>query len=558
MKTAIYLVTGILLLLISNIVRSQDNKSKNAGSQQSSMTITCTSDLYPMASQWVNEYAGLKPGVKISLTEIPDNRTETSENLSFVSTQSMPPIIKGTDWKMVIGRDVIVPIINSGNPFLTLLTRNGVSQEKFAQIFDNRDNQNWGTLFAEGNNAIIHIYMINDESVKASVSKFLQLNQIPPAGIILGTKEEVVSAIQKDPNAIGFCKVVNIMAPDNQGLVENIKMLPIDKNGNGTIDYMEDIYSDANTFLRGVWIGKYPKALYSNIYAVSKVQPTNETGTAFLSWILTDGQQYMNRNGFCALVDTESQSQLSKINTSIVSISPAKDTKVAGIVLLTLVIVITLGIVISAGVRRYKKQVNVSPDFNEYPEVFDESNVTLPNGLYYDKSHIWAFMEKDGNVSVGIDDFLQHIAGPITRVEMKNTGDKIRKGDLLFSIIQIGKQLNLYAPVSGIIKAQNDALNANPSYMNRSPYADGWVYRIEPANWFREIQFLERAEKYKKWIDTEFSRVKDFLAAALKPDSIEYTNVVLQDGGALKNGILADFGPEVWDDFQTNFLDSYK
>ena len=69
---------------------------------------------------------------------------------------------------------------------------------------------------------------------------------------------------------------------------------------------------------------------------------------------------------------------------------------------------------------------------------------------------------------------------------------------------------------------------------------------------------MAMADKYTKWISTEFSRVKDFLAATLKPDSLEYSHEVLQDGGVLKEGILADFGPEVWDDFQTNFLDNYK
>jgi hypothetical protein len=69
---------------------------------------------------------------------------------------------------------------------------------------------------------------------------------------------------------------------------------------------------------------------------------------------------------------------------------------------------------------------------------------------------------------------------------------------------------------------------------------------------------LDMAEKYKLWLTNEFSRIKDFLAATLKPDSPEYAYVVLQDGGVLKDNILADFGPEVWEDFQTNFLDTYK
>jgi glycine cleavage system H lipoate-binding protein/ABC-type phosphate transport system substrate-binding protein len=547
------------MLMALNTVSSQDITSKNTDSQQSVITISCTPDLMPMASQWASAYRSLKPEVKIRVNNTAEKSMDqgVDENLSLVSN-NMAGKINEKDWKMVIGRDVIVPVINSENPYLTQLMRKGVSQKKLAEIFNNPGKKNWGTLLADGQNALVQIYMINDESVKGCVAKFLKSSRISIAGINVGTKDEVISAIQKDPYAIGFCKVVDVMGPDNQNLVNNIKLLPIDKNGNGTIDYMESIYSDANTFLRGVWIGKYPKALYSNIYAVSKVQPANEAETAFLSWILTDGQQYMNENGYCALVNTESQSQLNTINTAVVSVTPVNNTTSTGLVLLILAIVITSGILVTAAVRRFRKPINITPDFNDYAENFAENEVVVPNGLYYDKSHTWAFMEKDGNISVGIDDFLQHITGPITRVEMKNPGEKIKKGDLLFSIVQLGKQLNIYAPVSGIIKAQNEALIANPSCMNKSPYAEGWVYRIEPANWFKEIQFLEMAEKYKKWIDTEFSRIKDFLAATLRPDSLEYSHVVLQDGGLLKDGILSDFGPEVWDDFQTNFLDTYK
>ena len=167
-------------------------------------------------------------------------------------------------------------------------------------------------------------------------------------------------------------------------------------------------------------------------------------------------------------------------------------------------------------------------------------------------------MEKDGNVSIGIDDFLQHVTGTLTRVEMRNPGEKVKKGELLFSIVQFGKRLSLYSPVSGIIKQQNEALIEDASKINSSPYSDGWIYRIEPSNWFEEVKFMDMAEKYKKWINTEFSRMKDFLAATLKPDSLEFSHVVLQDGGILKEGVLADFGPEVWDDFQTNFLEIYK
>ena len=101
-------------------------------------------------------------------------------------------------------------------------------------------------------------------------------------------------------------------------------------------------------------------------------------------------------------------------------------------------------------------------------------------------------------------------------------------------------------------------LISKSSMINSSPYSDGWIYMIEPSNWIREIQFLFMAEKYKKWLKDEFSRLKDFLSVFVKPGTVEYAHVILQDGGDLIDNLLSDLGPEVWEEFQTNFIDTSK
>jgi len=560
MKTKILLFTAIMLIAFCSNTNSQEVTSKSKVSKDHAITINCTPDLFQLTSKWASEFGKIKPELKIKVIKgTGDNAAlSNTENLSFISNKSRAEISNEKNWKMVVGRDVVVPVINIGNPYLKELMQHGISQETFASVFNNAEKQNWGTVLGEGQNSPLHIYVINDESVKETVAKFLQSTQIPTEGIVVQTKETFITALQNDPYAIGFCKVVNILGMDNQSLAGNLKLLPIDKNGNGIIDYMEDIYSDVNTLLRGVWIGKYPKTLYSNIYVVRNTEPTNESEIAFLTWVLTEGQQYMNTNGYCDLASSEIQSQLAKFQISAITIQPEEKSSNAGLIILIAAMLIILGTIVTAGMRRYRKQVPAIPDFNDSLTGFNENSVEVPKGIYFNKSHSWAFMEKDGNVSIGIDDFLQHVTGPLTRIEMRNPGEKVKKGELLFSLIQSGKRLSLYSPISGIIKKQNEALLEDATKVNSSPYFDGWIYRIEPSNWFVEVNFMDMADKYKKWINTEFSRMKDFLAATLKPDSLEYSHVVMQDGGIVKEGVLADFGPEVWDDFQTNFLEIYK
>lgn len=557
MQTKIYLSALVIMLSLFVNAGTKDVAINNTKQQKECLTVQSTPDLFELSSKWASEYNILNPQALIKIAKTSASNQANSATLSFVTKVAAGESVENK-WKMILGRDVIVPVMNTANPYLNEILKQGVSAQQFANIFNSGGKQNWGAVLRFEQKDPLHIFMVNEDATKSDVAKFLHMEMIPADAISFGSSEEVISAVQKDPLAIGFCRVANILLPGTQNLVASVRLLPIDKNSNGTIDYMEDIYSDANTFLRGVWIGKYPQALVRNFYAVCEQQPTNEAELAFLSWILSDGQQYLNKAGYCELASSESQAQLDKLNTEVITEAPAPKGSMAGLIMLVLAGLVVLGVVISYVLRSYRKQGNIVPDFDDKLLSFDEASVSLPQGIYFDKSHTWAFMEKDGSVSIGIDDFLQHITGPITRVEIKDPGDKIKKGDLLFSIIQSGKQLSLYSPVSGTVRKKNELLLKDSSIVNSSPYSEGWICMIEPSNWYKELQFMEMAEKYKRWIDNEFSRVKDFMAAKLSPESLEYSHVVMQDGGVLREGVLSDFGPEVWEDFQTNFLNNYK
>jgi hypothetical protein len=141
---------------------------------------------------------------------------------------------------------------------------------------------------------------------------------------------------------------------------------------------------------------------------------------------------------------------------------------------------------------------------------------------------------------------------------MKEPGEMVKKGEHIFSLIQNGKQLAIHSPISGKIKAQNKVLATDSSSINDSPYSDGWVYLVEPTNWLRETQFMIMADRYSEWLRYEFTRLKDFFSISLRVNKMEYAHVVLQDGGNIHDNILAEFGPEVWEDFQTNFIEVSK
>jgi glycine cleavage system H lipoate-binding protein/ABC-type phosphate transport system substrate-binding protein len=560
MKRVIYLLIGLLLINYSNL-SSKELITGNGSSPGDSIKILTTPDLYNLSVKWTSEYKKQNPETKIRVNTLSERVTADNSfakgEIGFFSDKTTSEFESESIWKVVVGREIIVPVFNSKNPYLEEINKRGVSPDAFIRFFESKDSQNWGTLLSNSRNTQAICYYINDESVKRGLATFLKKDAIEIIGSEAGTRQEMISAIKEDPYAIGFCKIADILDFKTQTIAENLNILPIDRNGNGLIDYNEKIYDDLNIFFRGVWIGKYPKSLVSNVYSVSLSQPEGPAEISFLKWVITEGQQFLGNNGYSDLLVTERQTTVDKLYEANVTAGAASANKS---LLKTLFFIIT-GIILAgllanaiAKKRRHKKAaIKIAGYVPQH--VLDENSLIVPAGLYFDKTHTWAFMEQNGIVKVGVDDFLQHITGTLTRIKMKNPGDKVKKGEPVLSIIQNGKQINLYAPISGIIREQNRKLETDSSIINNSPYNEGWIYKIEPANWLRENQLLFMAEKQKQFIKNELSRLKDFLAATLNTDTEKYGQIILQDGGEVRDGILSDLGPEVWEEFQTKFID---
>jgi glycine cleavage system H lipoate-binding protein/ABC-type phosphate transport system substrate-binding protein len=564
MKNSTLLFIGLLLLVCAVAYPNKNEARKNPASDHT-LNIGCTPGLYNLTGTWADEFCKSNPGVKIEVNSISGfsstGNTDFGGNSALIS--SKPPVPDDLSmWHVVIGRDVTVPVFNPENPFANELCQQGISPEEFAQLFTDPGKRYWGTLINRKEDIPVNVYMVDDESIHSGMARWMGLDQSRLEGTTVENGEALIFSVQNDPYSIGFCKISDILDPDGQSISESIKLLPLDRNNNGSIDYMEDVYGDLSALSRGVWTGKYPKALVSNLYFISPEKPAGGQEKAFLKWILTEGQQFSEHQGISGLLYAERRTKMSLLDDHELNIiaAAAADER-SGIPVWLWFILGSFGFffftMIGVNLRRISYSINAGEEFparalKTAPPI-DEHMIEVPKGIYYGKTHTWAYMEKDGSVRFGIDDFLQHITGPITRIRMKSRGEKVRQGSQVLSIIQNGKQLNIHTPVSGTIREQNRSLAKKPSLINTSPYSDGWVYIIEPSNWLKESQFMIMWQKYKEWLKSEFSRLKDFLALCVKPDT-EYAHV-LQDGGVPRDGVLEDLGPEVWEDFQTSFLD---
>jgi glycine cleavage system H protein len=117
-----------------------------------------------------------------------------------------------------------------------------------------------------------------------------------------------------------------------------------------------------------------------------------------------------------------------------------------------------------------------------------------PKELKYTEEHEWVRME--GNTAwIGITDYAQGELGDIVFVELPEAGIAVEHGSVFGTIEAVKTVSDLYAPLTGTISEVNEELADHPEHINKSPYGDGWMLKIEVAD-PSELSMLMDADGY--------------------------------------------------------------
>ena len=109
------------------------------------------------------------------------------------------------------------------------------------------------------------------------------------------------------------------------------------------------------------------------------------------------------------------------------------------------------------------------------------NELNFPDDIRYAQSHEWARAEGN-HIKVGITDYAQDQLGDIVFVELPDVGETFEKGTEFGTVESVKAVSELYMPVGGEIVAVNSALEDSPEFVNNTPYSDGWMIEVQPAD----------------------------------------------------------------------------
>ena len=314
---------GITTLALGTAVVLSSFKSKplanRADDLKGTINISGAFALYPITVKWAEEFKKLHPNVTFNISAGGAGKGITDAlsglvDIGLASRDISPEEVKKGAYTIYVTKDAVVPTFNTGNPNAAALLKKGVKREEFERIFVSGDIKNWEQLAGKVS-VPIHIYTRSDAAGAAETwAKYFNKKQEDLLGIGVFGDPGLAQAVQKDVTGIGYNNLAYLYDLKTRKQVAGVHALPIDVNGNGKIDGDENFYDTIDHLTKAIATDKYPSPPARNLGFLFKGKPVKPELVAFVKYVLTDGQKFIEENGYIGLSKKKLAEELKKVN----------------------------------------------------------------------------------------------------------------------------------------------------------------------------------------------------------------------------------------------------
>ncbi|MBM2839853.1 MAG: glycine cleavage H-protein [Bacteroidetes bacterium] len=180
--------------------------------------------------------------------------------------------------------------------------------------------------------------------------------------------------------------------------------------------------------------------------------------------------------------------------------------------------------------------------------------IHVPDNIALATNHTWLRTNKDGTVTIGLDEFLSRLVGKVEKVSIPCAGDIIAPEVADIAMGVQGHSLRVAPPMSGDVIESNLDILRDPSLILRDPYGEGWLLRVRSRNddatsWRRYV-----VGKPVEWLRAQAVLVRDFIVM----NAHQGQPVTMQEGGLPMDGVMQQFDENVWKDFNRSFAMLHK
>ena len=123
--------------------------------------------------------------------------------------------------------------------------------------------------------------------------------------------------------------------------------------------------------------------------------------------------------------------------------------------------------------------------------------MNFPNNLKYSADHEWVRVEGEEGV-IGITDFAQKSLGDVVFLDIDTAGETLYTGERFGTVEAVKTVSDMLMPIDGKVIEVNPSLETAPEKVNKDPYGEGWMIRIQISN-VSDLDALMSAAEYEAY-----------------------------------------------------------
>jgi glycine cleavage system H protein len=160
----------------------------------------------------------------------------------------------------------------------------------------------------------------------------------------------------------------------------------------------------------------------------------------------------------------------------------------------------------------------------------------LPANHFFTRNHLWFRSDDSQSFTVGMDHIALHLLGPVCGVAFPKIPAKTPAHSPCAWVVHELGTVALKSPVNCTMMQVNNSLKDSPYIVNRSPYTQGWIFRMRlDGNQSLYPQLLSR-EDATEFYHKQADRLKAELVQFLKKKH-PAVGMTMYDGGQFMHNL---------------------
>ncbi len=288
--------------------KGSDSSTKGSGELEGTISLSGAFALYPLANKWAEEFRKVHPDVRFNISAGGAGKGMADALGGAVDLGMVSRDIKDEEktkgaWPIAVTKDAVIPTMSINNPVLVSIKEKGLTKDEFRKIFITNELKTWGEAVESSSKDKINVYTRSDAAgAGATWAQYLGgKDQDEIKGLGVFGDPGLAEAVKKDAAGIGYNNIIYIYDLATKAKYSGIEVVPIDVNGDNKISPEEKFYDNLDNVIAAIADGRYPSPPARELYFVSNGKPANRAVTAFLQWVLTEGQKYVAETGYIQL-----------------------------------------------------------------------------------------------------------------------------------------------------------------------------------------------------------------------------------------------------------------